>query len=187
VTIEPILWRRLDLAGHDAACVRENAEGAELRGMAVFHDDGAPTALHYTLRCDDGWVTTEATVDGWRGGRAVHLRFLRSRDGAWTLNGAPCPAVAGCEDLDLNFTPATNLLPLRRLDPAVGQKVVVRSAWLEWPAAVLAPLTQRYLRRSATEYDYEADLPGDMKFVAVLRVQPGGWVVEYGELWRAEG
>lgn len=186
MTIEPILWRRLDLPGHDAARVRENAEGAELRGMAVFHDAGDPTALHYTVHCDGRWVSTEATVDGWRGERAVHLRFIRARDGAWTLNGTPCPAVAGCEDLDLNFTPATNLLPLRRLELAVGELAVVRSAWLEWPAAVLAPLTQRYLRRSVTEYDYEADLPGNVKFAAALRVQPGGWVVEYGDLWRAE-
>ncbi len=187
MTIDPILWRRLDLPGHDAACGRENAEGSELRGMAVFQEDGHPTALHYTVRCDDKWVTTEATVDGWRAERAIHLRFIRSRDGAWTLNGAPCPAVAGCEDLDLNFTPATNLLPLRRLDLAVGARATVRSAWLEWPAAVLAPLTQRYVRRSETEYDYEADLPGGEKFAAVLRVQPRGWVLEYGELWRAVG
>jgi hypothetical protein len=187
MNINPILWRRLDLPGHDAASVRENAEGAELHGMTVFHENGDPTALHYTVRCDGKWVTTEATIDGWRGDRAVHLRFIRASDGAWTLNGAPCPGVAGCEDLDLNFTPATNLLPLRRLDMAVGEKAVVRSAWLEWPAAVLAPLTQLYARRSATEYDYEADLPGNEKFVAVLKVQPRGWVLEYGELWRAEG
>ena len=186
MTINPILWRRLDLPGHDGASVRENAEGAELRGMAVFQEDGDPTALHYTVRCDGKWVTTEATVDGWRGDQAVHLRFIRARDGAWTLNGKTYPDVAGCEDLDLNFTPSTNLLPLRRLDLAVGAKATVRSAWLEWPAAVLAPLTQRYARRSATEYDYEADLPGDEKFVAMLKVQPQGWVLEYGELWRVE-
>ena len=112
--------------------------------------------------------------------------LYRGRDGMWTLNGNLCPSVAGCEDLDLNFTPATNLLPLRRLDMAVGSKAVVRSAWLEWPSAALAPLTQRYARRSETEYDYEADLPGGEKFAAVLRVQQRGWVIEYGELWRAE-
>ena len=187
MTIDPILWRRLDLPGHDAACARENPEGAELRGMAVFQENSEPTALHYTVRCDDRWVTTEATVDGWRGARAVHLRFIRSRDGTWTLNGNACPGVAGWEDLDFNFTPATNLLPLRRLDMAVGEKAVVHSAWLEWPSAVLAPLTQRYSRRSDTAYDYEADLPSGEKFVAVLRVQPRGWVLDYGELWQAEG
>ena len=180
-----VLWRRLDLPGHDAATFREMEGGAELRGMAVFQDEGEATALHYTVRCDAGWRTTEGTVHGWCGARPVDLRLVRSFSGAWTLNGAPCPAVAGCADLDLNFTPATNLLPLRRLDLAVGQAAEVRSAWLEWPAAVLTPLVQRYARRSATEYDYEADLPGADRFVAVLRVEPGSWVLDYAGLWQA--
>jgi hypothetical protein len=94
--------------------------------------------------------------------------------------------VTGCIDLDLNFTPTTNLLPLRRLDLAVGQAAEVRSAWLEWPAAVLRPLVQRYVRRSSAEYDYEADLPDADMFVAVLRVDPNGWVLDYGGLWQAE-
>jgi hypothetical protein len=154
--------------------------------MAVFHDAGSPTALHYRVRCDAEWRTTEATIDGWHGARTVELRVRRARAGSWTLNGVPCPAVAGCIDLDLSFTPATNLLPLRRLDLPVGQAAEVRSAWLEWPAAVLTPLVQRYRRRSVTEYDYEADLPGAAKFVGVLRVEPPGWVLDYSGLWKAE-
>ena len=184
--VRPILWRRLDLPGHDAASLRAIENGMEIRGMAVFHEEGNPTALHYSVRSDTEWRTIEATVDGWCGDRAIELRMQRARDGSWRLNGAPCPAVTGCLDIDLNFTPTTNLLPLRRLDLEVGQRAEVRSAWLEWPSAVLLPLTQRYARRSVTEYDYEADLPGAPKFVAVLRVEPRGWVLDYGDLWRAE-
>jgi uncharacterized protein len=182
----PILWRRLDVPGHDAAGLRELEDGAEIRGMAVFHDEAGPTALHYGVRCDAEWRTTGGTVDGWAGDQTIVLRILRDRAGGWTLNGVPCPAVAGCIDLDLGFTPATNLLPLRRLDLAVGQAAEVRSAWLESPAAELTPLVQRYARRSAAEYDYESDLPGGEKFVAVLRVEPDGWVLDYAGLWRAE-
>ncbi len=100
------------------------------------------------------------------------MRIRRSSDGTWTLNGVPCPSVAGCIDLDLSFTPATNLLPLRRLNLAVNQSAEVRSAWLEWPEAELRPLVQRYARRTVTEYDYEADLPGTARFGGRLRVEP---------------
>jgi hypothetical protein len=184
--VEPILWRRLDVPGHDAATFRQAEDGAELRGMAVFQDGGEPTALRYAVCCDPEWRTTGATVDGWCGARPVEFRVARSQSGVWTLNGVAYPQVAGCADLDLSFTPATNLLPLRRLDLPVGRAAEVRSAWLEWPAEILTPLTQRYSRRSATEYDYEADLPGAETFVSVLRVDPGGWVLDYAELWQAE-
>jgi hypothetical protein len=181
-----ILWRRLDLPGHDAAGLRQTVGGAELRGMAVFQDEGGPAALRYSVGCDSEWRSTEATVEGWCGARAVAVRIQRSSDGTWTLNGVLCPSVAGCIDLDLGFSPATNLLPLRRLDLAVSQAAEVRSAWLEWPTAELRPLVQRYARRSVADYDYEADLPGQARFVGQLRVEPGGWVLDYAELWQAE-
>lgn len=91
----------------------------------------------------------------------------------------------GCMELDLGFTPATNLLPLRRLNLGVGQMAEVRSAWIEWPAADLRPLVQQYRRESVTSYRYEAQLPGGDVFSTVLRVDPFGWVVEYGGLWQA--
>jgi uncharacterized protein len=180
-----ILWRRLDVPGHDAAVLVEATGGAELRGMAVFRDEGGPTALHYRVHCSPDWQTTEGHVHGWLGARPVELFIRRDAGGCWTLNGAGCPAVAGCVDLDLSFTPATNLLPLRRLALAVGDTAEVRSAWLQWPADTLTPLVQRYARESATTYAYEADLPDD-RFVGVLRVDPHGWVLDYAGLWLAE-
>jgi hypothetical protein len=173
--------------GHDAAVLHEESDGAELRGMAVFRDQGGPTALRYRVRCNAGWQTIEGHIEGWLAARTVQLSIRRDGGGRWALNGADCPAVAGCVDLDLSFTPATNLLPLRRLSLAVGDTAEVRSAWLEWPAGILTPLVQRYARRLATTYDYEADLPGGDRFAGVLRVDPRGWVLDYSGLWQAEG
>ena len=181
----PISWRRLDLPGRDAACVQPDPEGWVLSGMAVFHE-GVPSALTYVVHADLSWVTTEGHVWGWRGGEPVDLRLERDKNGTWTVNDEPRPAVQGCIDLDLSFTPATNLLPLRRLDLAVGQSAEVRSAWLQWPEVRLTPLVQRYHLRSETAYDYESDIPDAEVFRAVLRVQPRGWVLDYAGLWQAE-
>jgi hypothetical protein len=181
-----ILWRRLDLPGHDAAALVESVDGAELRGMAVFRDQCGPTALHYRVRCSAGWQTSGADIHGWLGAQPVELSIGRDGSGRWSLNGVACPAVAGCVDLDLSFTPATNLLPLRRLDLVVGDTAEIRSAWLDWPAGTLAPLVQRYTRQSPTAYNYESDLPGAGRFAAGLRVDPVGWVIDYPGLWQAE-
>jgi hypothetical protein len=185
VTPAPILWRRLDQPGHDAATIELGTDGAVLSGMAAFHE-GGPTALAYVVNTGSSWVTTEGHVWGWRGREPIDLRLERDDAGTWTLNDARCPAVQGCIDLDLAFTPATNLLPLCRLALAVGQSAEVRSAWLEWPEIRLTPLVQRYDRRTETEYDYESDLPGGELFRGVLRVQPDGWVIDYAGLWQAE-
>jgi uncharacterized protein len=153
--------------------------------MAVFQE-GEPTALAYSLQVDRDWQTSEAHVWGRRGPEAVDLRLRRDGEGSWTLNHAPCPAVQGCIDLDLSFTPATNFLPLRRLALAIGRSAEVRSAWLEWPEVRLTPLLQRYHRRSEEEYDYESDLPDGELFRTVLLVRPDGWVRDYAGLWQSE-
>lgn len=181
-----ILWRRLDVPGHDAATLAEGPAGAELRGMAIFRDDGRPTALRYYVRCSDQWHTAEAHVRGWRGAEPIDLHIGRDPQSRWSLNHIACPAVTGCMELDLNFTPATNLLPLRRLELAVGLMAEVRSAWLEWPAAVLRPLVQRYTRESVGTYHYEADLPDGDTFAGTLHGDSFGWVLDYPGLWQAE-
>ena len=180
-----MLWRRLDAPGHDVGALLAAPGGPALCGMATFRDQGVPCAIRYQVTCDARWHTISARVDGWRDGRLVELR-IRASDGSWFLNDRPCVSVAGCVDVDLSFTPATNLLPLRRLRLAVGAAAEVRSAWLAWPDAELAPLRQRYVRRSADTYAYEADVPGGGRFAATLRVSPDGWVLDYGDLWRAE-
>lgn len=180
------LWRRLDLPGHDSAILTTTGSSSLLRGMAVFRDERGPTALKYDVRCDGRWITTEAHIQGWRAGLPIELIIRRDPTGRWVLSDSVANDVDGCLDLDLSFTPATNVLPLRRLGLSVGQRAEVRSAWLEWPEARLTPLVQRYHRQSAMEYEYEADLPDAVPFTAALRVDSDGWVVDYAGLWRAE-
>ena len=181
-----ILWRRLDQPGHDSARLTESQAGAILEGTAVFSEAGLPCRLDYRIQCDAAWRTLSAHVTGWLEATAIDLVIAADAARAWTVNGQPCPEVQGCEDVDLSFTPATNLLPLRRLDLAVGRSAEVRSAWLQWPEVRLTPLVQRYHRRSETAYDYESDIPDAEVFRAVLWVQPRGWVLDYAGLWQAE-
>ena len=49
--------------------------------------------------------------------------------------GADSRAVDGCRDIDLNFSPSTNVLPIRRLSLDVGDQAAVRAAWLRFPVS----------------------------------------------------
>ena len=91
----------------------------------------------------------------------------------------------GCADLDLSFSPATNLLPIRRLGLAVGVGAPVRAAWLRFPECRLAALEQRYERLDNERYRYEAGSGSDA-FRVELLVASSGFVLEYPGLWTQE-
>ena len=137
-----VLWRRLDQPGHDSARLVFHDDQWHLAGTAVFVEAREPCRLDYRVVCDASWRTLAASVAGWRGHRAISIELRADGAGRWQLNDADCPAVAGCLDVDLSFTPATNLLPIRRLALPIGEKATVRAAWLTFPALTLEPLDQ---------------------------------------------
>lgn len=178
-----ILWRRLDTPGHESAWLRARGSSWLLVGTAVFAEAAQPCRLDYRVSCDSAWRTLSARVEGWIGKREITAEVEVSATGSWWLNGQDYPAVEGCSDLDLNFSPSTNLLPIRRLGLEVGEEANVRAAWLRFPDFVLEPLGQVYRRTAADLYRYES---GGGAFVTELHVDESGFVTRYPELWVAE-
>ena len=175
-----LLWRRLDEPGHDAARLVFHEPFWQLGGMAVFLHDGEACRMEYAVVCDTAWQTRHAWVAGWLGARRIRLDVLVTADRRWQLDGRVCAEVDGCLDVDLAFTPATNLLPLRRLALAPGQEAAVRAAWLSFPGFALEPLDQVYRRTGPAAYRYEAD---GGAFSTQLEVDPDGFVRRYPGRW----
>lgn len=184
-TVASILWRRLDAPGHDACRLERNATAWQLDGAAVFRlEDGRIGQLNYRVRCDLHWHTQWGTVRGWLGGAPVDLSISRDARGHWKLNDEPVTDLSHCLDLDLGFTPATNLLQLRRLGLAKGEGADAPAAWLDLDGGgVLSELAQRYERRSDTEYAYEARR---FDYAATLSVTEDGFVRDYPRLWTGD-
>ena len=178
-----LLWRRLDQPGHDAARVVEGPSGAVIEGSAVFDESRRPCRLDYRVVCDDHWRTRSARVVGWVGVENVHLEIAVDASARWTVNGMPSPGVYGCVDVDLSFTPATNLLAIRRTRLAIGARADVRAAWLRFPELALEPLYQRYERLAESRYKYEC---WGGAFTAVLETNETGAVTRYPGLWQLE-
>jgi hypothetical protein len=149
----------------------------------VFREAGVVARLDYEVACDAAWVTRHGRVRGWLDGRAVELAIVRSAAGAWTINGVVAPGLDACLDLDLGFTPATNVLQLRRVTLSTGDAIDVPAAWLDVEAGSLALLRQRYERRAETAYWYEAPR---FDYAALLDVAPSGFVHRYPTLWELE-
>jgi uncharacterized protein len=183
MAVTSILWRRLDTPGHDACNLDGNEVGWTLDGMAVFVQDRVPAQLAYHVECDLKWRTRQGWVRGFVGVKAANFTVVRTTAGTWTLNGAFVPGLDDCVDLDLGFTPATNLLAVRRLDLAEGQAAATPGAWLDVFAGTLQILPQLYERRSQSTYWYEAS---SVPFEALLDVTPIGFIRRYPGLWEAE-
>ncbi len=178
-----ILWRRLDQPGHDAARLVHHAPFWQLGGTAVFAEEGRICRLEYQVVCDAGWRTLHARVHGWIGVEPVKVEIYTDTARRWTINGQEAAAVAGCVDVDFAFSPATNVIPVRRLALNPGERAEVRSAWLTFPGLTLEPLVQTYARTSESTYHYEV-VGGD--FVTDLEFGPAGFVLRYPPLWEAE-
>ena len=182
LTIKSILWRSIELDGHEACSLFSRDADWHLAGTAVFSHDDQPCRLEYVIVCDASWNTMSARVSGWVGHETVNIEIAVDAERHWRLNGIECPAVSGCTDLDLNFSPCTNLLPVRRLNLSIGQEAPVKAAWLRFPSFELEPLAQVYRRVSESTYRYESG----GGFVADLEVDSVGFVKNYPDFWQAE-
>ncbi len=178
-----ILWRRLDQPGHEIARLVSELSGWHLIGAAVFTHKNRPCWLSYEIQCKATWVTRSARVIGWIGNDRVSIEVNVTSAQHWEINGKEVGEVEGCIDLDLNFSPVTNMLPVRRLSLAIGQGANVKAAWLRLPSFDLEPLEQIYRRVDTASYRYET---ADGHFRTDLQVNEAGFVVEYPDLWKAE-
>jgi len=179
--VAAIVWRRIDVPGHDVMRLRRSDDGWLLSGVAVWSESGHAHRLDYVISLDGDWHTRSCSVDGFVGARSVGIAIVREETGTWTSGGVPVPEIEGCVDIDLSFSPATNLLPIRRLALGEGERRTVRAAWLRVPNCTLEPLEQVYARTGPNTYAYESG-----EFSRTLIVDRSGLVVEYPGLWTAE-
>jgi len=154
--VATFLWRHLHYEGHDICRLFRRPAGWVLEGCAVFTDGSRPSQLLYTIATDRQWRSRHAFVEGYIGRRRVHARIAAGRGSRWRLSSRRQTQVDGCVDLDLAFTPATNVIALRRLGLAVGAQGESRAAYLEFPSMRMSLLEQTYRRIGAREFDYAA-------------------------------
>lgn len=180
-----VMWMMLHTPGHDACRFTCGRDGFALDGCAAFAHEGMACAVRYAVRGDADWQTRSGRVSGFLGGETVDIAVERAADGRWFLNGKEQGAVAGQRDLDLGFTPATNLIALRRFALRPGESVAAPAAYLLFPETKLDDLgltllEQSYARLDESRYDYSGP-----HYRATLTVDQTGFVVDYPGLWRA--
>ncbi|HKG25476.1 MAG TPA: putative glycolipid-binding domain-containing protein [Thermomicrobiales bacterium] len=188
-----VMWRIPNEPGSEIAEVTGTpGDGWRLRGHVHLVEEDAPVRVSYLVLCDDHWTTRYADVEFYRGpGESRFVQLLRDPDLGWqrreatSRDAAPAlefETLAGLDDaidVDLEFSPITNTLPIRRLAPRTGNSVDLTAAWVRFPALTVEPSRQTYTRLAAKRYRF-ASATG---YVAEIEVDDLGLVVDYGDVW----
>lgn len=178
-----IHWQRLDTSGSEGALLEEKKDRWLLSGSATFMEEQQPCCLNYAITCTLDWRTLAVDVTGHIGAHKQVIKIKVHND-SWVLNGKLQPQLNGCLDIDLGFSPATNLLPIKRLALAIGESRTVTAAWLRFPSMTLVPLNQIYTRETVTRYRYESP---ENNFISAVETNGHGFVTSYPGLWEAIG
>jgi hypothetical protein len=175
-----VVWKNLLMNGTDYCALWHTAEGWLLKGTVVgVLENQRPMLATYEIHCDDNWLTHRVQVERTIGKETKTLSLNVEKLGLWRATGREVAEARGCLDVDLSVTPATNTLPIRRLDLSIGKSESVTAAWVRFPELTVQPLSQRYTRTAKNTYRYESDTG----FLAEIVVDDLGLVIAYSGGW----
>ena len=191
--VRTVLWQRIDSPGSEWCALERTPDGWRVQGIVLAEVATAPVLVHYAIALASDW-STRAVEIVMRSGNAIkpeELRLTVAPEQRWQIEREPSQdeslpqddlmALHGLTDVDLGFSPVTNTLPIRRLDPAIGEAVAVTAAWVRFPELTIEPLPQTYTRLAERRYRYES---AGGAFVTEIEVDDLGLVTTYEGGWR---
>ncbi|MFQ5948920.1 MAG: putative glycolipid-binding domain-containing protein, partial [Acidimicrobiia bacterium] len=129
---------------------------------------------------DPTWRTrvVGVTIDG--PGPEERIAIEADGEGNWSVTEGRLLFLDGCLDVDFEFSPATNTLPIRRLGLEVGEQAATSAAWVRFPERKVERIEQTHECLGEDRYRYSSG-----PFSAELVVRDDGLVVEYEGSWKA--
>lgn len=174
-------WQPETGDGMEHLVLHESADRVLAESVVVGRADGRAFAAHYRIACEPPWRVREVEVRLIGTGQRLVLRS----DGAgrWTDgSGTPLPDLTQAIDVDLQVSPFTNTLPIRRLGLETGASAEITTAWVRFPDLAVLPDAQRYTcLEPLGRYRYEAL---DSDFTSEIEVDGDGLVTRYPGLFR---
>jgi hypothetical protein len=175
-----VVWTSSKPPGVEYCTVSQRASGWTLAGSVVRRFEEGVGVVSYSIETDQAWKTSRTVVEEVLGGRRFVLEMESGRSG-WSVGGRKVAELEGCLDVDLEASPVTNTLPIRREEIRVGERVGLTAAWVRFPSLKVEPLRQSYERVGRNKYRY-ASASG---FTSEIEVDEFGLVKRYGQFWIA--
>lgn len=161
--------------------IRPEGDRIVAAGVATGAINDKPFGLYYRIVMNEAWRVRGASL---RTGSGASLELASDREGQWHVNGKIALELAGCIDIDIQASPLTNTLPIRRLGLEHGRSAIIRVVYINVPELAVEVLSQRYTALSLGLYRFEGL---DTDFTADLPVDEDGLVLDYPGLFRRLG
>jgi len=175
-----VLWLSATLQSAEHCIVRPGSRHATVTSTTLLPYGDVPARLDYTIATSPLWETLEVSIELSAGEYRQTVSLDHTNDG-WLVNGTPRADLDDCIDVDLGWTPATNMLPLRRAPINRLRSSLTTAAWVRFPELDVVPSDQKYTRLAGDRVRYQSST-----LEAELIVTPDGLVTTYGDgLWEA--
>lgn len=170
-----VRWQAWDGNGLEHCFVKTDEGGMTLSG-AVVGERGTRYGAFYFVRTDALFHTKEVRVQ-YASGPVLHVETDGCGNWIDCVTGSPLVDLNGCIDVDIGVTPATNTLPIKRLNLSAGESREILAAYVPLPSQlkgrfIPTPAEQRYTCLEVGKlYRYEGLF---RNFTAALEID-GGW------------
>ncbi|HYI13486.1 MAG TPA: putative glycolipid-binding domain-containing protein [Thermoanaerobaculia bacterium] len=172
--LRDILWSSIEDEGFEHLRLLQEGNRIIADGVVVRRDEESAYRAAYRIECDETWRIHRVevtTADG------AQLELQSDGDGHWHDR----PDLDGCHDVDIEASPFTNTLAIRRLALAPGASQEIAVVFVTPGDDGAQRMMQRYTRISEDRYLYES-MESDFK--AELPVDGDGLLLEYPNWFR---
>jgi hypothetical protein len=182
-------WAAIRWPGLEHVIVSADATAWRAQGRVIIAEERL-ASVDYEVRCDAAFRVKGLTITVTESAGQADLVLAADGDGHWQANGTARPDLDGCIDLDIDCTPLTNTLPIRRLDWSTGQAHDLDVVYVSVPDLSVSRARQRYtllVPGAGDEVDQRVFRYESGSFRADLSVDSHGLVVDYPGLWARIG
>jgi hypothetical protein len=182
--LQEYIWTPWDMPGSEHLRLWTSPQGERLvDSQLVVIERGKVLRVSYRIELDAAWRTRSVRIAAEQpDGNAIGLAMNGDGRGNWTdASGSALVDIEGCLDIDIQASPFTNTLPIRRLALAPEDQEVIRVAYIPVPSLDVTSMKQRYTGISHDRVRYESITSG---FTRELEVDPDGIVIRYPGLFR---
>ncbi|MBE9061094.1 putative glycolipid-binding domain-containing protein [cf. Phormidesmis sp. LEGE 11477] len=183
-----VRWCDWEMQGLEFCTLIQEPNMLLLEGVVVGTRESRYGA-YYRVQADSEFRTRKVDFS-YVGGSTLHVES--DGNGHWTdtVNNTPIVSLEGCFDVDIGVTPATNMLPIKRLGLAENESRHIRAAYIPLPSQIDGAFLPRSVEQRYTclkadkRYRYEGIF---RDFSAELEFDENGLVIDYPDTFRRVG